>query len=222
MHPFEQQPTVFGIIAVTCAVFLWQAAQGPQGLHEYSLVPAQTEDAIYSLLQGEITASVVHALSTTVTALFLHGSVEHLLMNMVFLWMFGSLVSRHLGKAWALGLFFLCGIGGFVAHVLLNRGSTIPCIGASGAVSGFEGVYLGLALRWQLGLADVWPLARPIPPSQLVLYAGVGVGLDFWGMAQADMAIAYGAHIGGFVTGLTVSTLITQFYWSENRWKHQR
>ena len=41
-------------------------------------------------------------------------------------------------------------------------------------------------------------------------------------MAQADMAIAYGAHIGGFVTGLTVSTLITQFYWSENRWKCQR
>ena len=87
------------------------------------------------------------------TALFLHGSPAHLVMNMVFLWMFGSQISQYLGRWWALGTFFVCGIGGFVLHVILNRESDIPCIGASGAVTGFEGIYFGLIMQWQLS----WP-----------------------------------------------------------------
>ena len=170
-------------------------------------------------MHGDAEPSTLRVLLTMVSGLFLHGGPAHLIMNMVFLWMFGSLVSQYLGRWWALGSFFVCGIAGFVVHVMLNRDSAIPCIGASGAVTGFEGMYLALALQWRLSWADVWPLSRPVPPEQLGLFAIVGLGADLWGLTQQDQGIAFGAHIGGFVMGLILAGTITQLYPSLQRWE---
>jgi len=217
-HPVQEHPTIFGIIVVATVVFFFDAAGGLNNHPEYGVVPLRVEEACTSLLQGDFGISTLGTLLTTVSALFLHGGPSHLIMNMVFLWMFGSLVSKHLGKWWAFAAFFLCGIGGFALHIALNRGSEIPCIGASGAVSGFEGIYLGMALRWRLDWPDVWPLARPIPPSQLGLFAVMGIGLDFVGLTQQGQNVAFGAHIGGFATGLAIAAIITQLYPSLERW----
>lgn len=217
-HPFQEHPTIFGIIAFATVVFVLEGA-GLLGHHaEYGIVPLHVEQAWNSLLHGDFSLPTLGVLLTTVSGLFLHGGPMHLLMNMVFLWMFGSLTSQLLGKWWALAGFFLCGIGGSILHILLNRGSEIPCIGASGAVSGFEGIYLGLALRWQLDWPDVWPLARPIPPGQLALFAVIGIAFDFMGLAQQGQGIAFGAHIGGFGTGLAIACIITQICPSRHQW----
>ncbi len=219
MHPFEQHPTIFGIICVAAAVFVLQVSGAYSTMLEYSVIPLEVEHAWTALLNGDAGTSTLRVLLTMVTGLFLHGGPPHLIMNMVFLWMFGSLTSQYLGKWWALGLFFVCGVGGFVLHVVLNQGSSIPCIGASGAVMGFEGIYLGLALQWRLSWPDVWPLARPVPPMQLGLFAIAGIGMDLWGLTQQGQDVAFGAHIGGFVTGLIIAGTITQFYPSLQRWE---
>jgi membrane associated rhomboid family serine protease len=218
-HPFQEHPTIFAIIALAAIVFVLDTSGQLNNHPEYGVVPLHVEQAWTSLIHGTIDAARLGVLLTTVTSLFMHGDLTHLLMNSVFLWMFGSLVSQHLGKWWALAAFFFCGAGGAVLHILLNRGSEIPCIGASGAVSGFEGIYLGLALRWRLDWPDVWPLARPIPPSQLCLFAAIGIGFDFMGLATQGQGIAFGAHIGGFATGLAVAAILTQIYPSLQRWK---
>ncbi len=219
MHPFERHPTIFGIICVAAAIFLLDASDAHSAHMEYGVIPLKVGQAWTALLNGDVGISTLRVLLTMVTGLFLHGGPAHLIMNLVFLWMFGSLTSQYLGRWWALGSFFVCGIGGFVLHVVFNQESAIPCIGASGAVTGFEGIYLGLALRWQMSWPDVWPLARPVPPYELGLFAVVGIGLDLWGLTQFDQGVAFAAHIGGFVTGLIIAGTITQFYPSSQRWE---
>ena len=165
----------------------------------------ETSHAWTGLLAGQWSLTIVGVLSTLLTALFLHGDIEHLLYNMVFLWAFGSLTSGHLGKWWALGLFFVCGACGNMVQTCMNPNSPIPIIGASGAICGFEGIYLGLAMRWQLPWPDVWPLAHPIPPMQLVAFAVIGVLLDAYSLMNFEQRIAYGAHLGGFLSGVAIA-----------------
>lgn len=88
------------------------------------------------------------------------------------------------------------------------------------AVCDFKGVYLVLALRWALSWPDVWPLAYPIPPLQLGVFALLGVGYDIYSMMNQQQGIAFGAHVGGFLAGLTIAAIITQMFATEK--KHER
>jgi membrane associated rhomboid family serine protease len=87
-----------------------------------------------------------------------------------------------------------------------------PIIGASGAICGFEGIYFGLILRWQLPWPEVWPLAYAVPPIQLGAFAVLGFLMDTYFLANHGKGIAYGAHAGGFVSGLLIAALITTIY----------
>ena len=74
---------------------------------------------------------------------------------------------------------------------------------------GFEGAYLGLAVRWSLPWPRIWPIAHPIPPMRLVILAVVGFGFDISGTITGTPGIAYGAHLGGFIAGLFLTSFIT-------------
>ncbi len=206
-------PTIVALIATAVVVFLVEATFAPHLTRDYAVAPSKFASAWNELIGGGWDVRTAAALLTAVWSLFLHGSVEHVLLNMVFLWAFGTLVSEHLGKWWALGLFFLTGVCGNIVQVNLDLKSAVPIVGASGAVCGLEGVYLALALRWQLRWPDVWPLAHPIPPAQLAVFAALGAAVDiYWLSGGGDSGIAYGAHVGGFVSGLLVGVVITQIY----------
>jgi membrane associated rhomboid family serine protease len=157
-----------------------------------------------------------------VSAIFLHGSPEHIIYNMVFLWTFGYLASLYLGQWWALAIFFICGVCGNILQVFLNADSPIPIIGASGAISGFTGVYLGLALQWQLPNAEVWPLAHPVAPFQLGAFAVLGFLGDVFFLRDHTQNIAFGAHVGGFIAGLLIATLIATRYKSLSGYQQRR
>ena len=144
--------------------------------------------------------------------MFLHGDVRHIVYNMVFLWTFGILTSELLGQWRTLAVFIVCGICGAVMHIVLNPDSSEPMIGASGAISGLEGVYLGLAIRWQLPDAEIWPLAYPVPAMHLGFFAVIGFIGDLMLFANHDEQIAYGAHLGGFLSGLLIAAVITTIY----------
>jgi rhomboid family protein len=179
---------------------------------ELGAVPVAIKQATLDLADGSFTFSSLGRLATLITALFVHGDFEHIGYNMIFLWAFGCLVSQHLGQWWALAAFLLTGICGNIVQVCLNLDSPNPIIGASGAVCGFEGIYLGLALRWHLPDPDVWPIAYPIPPLQLGAFALLGFGFDMYALAGHQQRIAYGAHVGGFLAGLALAGVFTTLY----------
>jgi membrane associated rhomboid family serine protease len=211
MNP-DRHPSIFGIIIASAIVFAGERLRETSFAEDYGAVPAVIAPAFRALVHGDVSVSVAKSLSRLVTAIFLHGDAEHIIYNMVFLWTFGYLTSQILGQWWALAIFLLCGICGNIVQVCLNVDSTAPIIGASGAICGFAGVYFGLVLRWQLPWPEVWPLAYPVPPLQLGAFAVLGFIGDMYFLANHGEGIAYGAHAGGFLSGLAIATLVTTIY----------
>lgn len=213
-------PTIAAIVAVCVVVFLVTEAFFPRASFQLGATPALLRRGAEGVAEGTFNAETLKAVGTLFTALVVHAGIEHLAYNMVFLWTFGSLTSQFLGPGRALACFLVCGVCGNLLEVYLNPQSLAPVVGASGAVYGFEGIYLGLALRWELPWPEVWPLAHAVPPMQLGLFALVGVGFDLYALSQhVPRNVAYGAHLGGFCTGLLIALVVTQWYPTRHRYR---
>ena len=207
-NPTTLRPVVtVALIAACVAAFLWQLSLGQAGYRRavYSLgfIPAVFFGE--RVLAPEL--AVVPPALTLVTSMFLHGGLWHLLGNMLYLWIFGNNVEDAMGHARFVAFYLLCGIAAALGQGILDPGSTIPMIGASGAISGVLGAYLLL-----------YPHARVlvlIPLgffSQLVRVPAVLV-LGLWFLIQivsslaADPSrggVAWFAHIGGFLAGMAL------------------
>lgn len=205
---------ILGLIAAAAVVFGIEQVQETGFAEEYGAIPAIIVPAFRAIASGNGNLSDVRELSRLVTALFLHGSGPHLLGNMIVLWAFGYLVSENLGQWRTLVIFLVSGVCGNLVQIWWEPASPVPIIGASGAIAGLAGAYLGLAVSWQLPWPDVWPLAHPIPPLQLAAFAVVGFAFDLYSLHQNDIGIAYGAHIGGFLSGLAIAAVVTTIYHS--------
>ena len=210
--PVSRYLSIWAIIVLAVVVFAAAEVRSVSFSADYGAIPINIRAAAGTLVDGTFSMDVLRELSRLLTALFLHADAQHILFNMVFLWTFGSLTADSSGQWRALAVFLICGVCGNIVQVWLNPGSPIPIIGASGAVCGFEGVYLGLALRWQLPWAEVWPLAYPVPPLQLGAFALLGFLADMFMLANHGEQIAYGAHLGGFLSGLAIAAMVTTVY----------
>jgi membrane associated rhomboid family serine protease len=146
---------------------------------------------------------------TLITSMFLHAGWMHLIGNMLFLWVFGENVEDCLGHRRFILFYFLSGIGGGLAHALVNPDSAAPMIGASGPISGILGAYLVLHPRPQaLVLAFMYIPVRL--PAFVIL--GLWVGLQMFNASVTGSAdgggTAWWAHIGGFITGIVLLFLL--------------
>jgi membrane associated rhomboid family serine protease len=146
--------------------------------------------------------------SSIVTSMFMHGSWEHILGNMLFLWVFGNNIEDSMGHLRFVVFYLVCGVAAALAHILLAPTSAIPTVGASGAISGVMGGYILLYPRVRV---RTW-----IPPFFLI-YLPAYVMLGWWFVGQLLMAsvtigpqageqggVAFWAHVGGFVAGLVL------------------
>lgn len=149
---------------------------------------------------------------TVATSMFLHGGVAHVLGNCWFLWVFGNNVEDRLGF-FGFGFFYLAsGVAAALAQVLVEAGSTVPMVGASGAISGVLGAYLVFFPRaWVVALVPWVVPVLPVPAVVFLLlwffvqaYAGVGSLLA--GTAGAG-GVAWWAHAGGFVAGAALAMM---------------
>lgn len=213
MHDRPKKSIVL-VIAVAVAVFLLRptAAGRHQMAERYGAIPVEISQATRAIVAGEVDAAVAGTMARLATAIFVHADFEHLLMNMVLFWPFATLVARHLGDVAMMVLVVVTGIAGNGVQVWLNVDSPLPVVGASGAVTGLEGVYFGLLLRWKLPDPDVWPLAHPVPPLQLGAFAVAGILYDAYSVMNHAQGIAYGAHLGGFIAGLAAAAIITTLH----------
>ncbi|HEV2808877.1 MAG TPA: rhomboid family intramembrane serine protease [Acidimicrobiales bacterium] len=140
-----------------------------------------------------------------VFSMFFHGSVLHLGGNLLFLWVFGNNIEDHLGAARYLVFYLIAGIVATLAHVAVQPDSTIPLVGASGAVAGVMGAYL------------VWFPNAPVLTAFFfifVLFREIAAKwlLGFWLISQffinPNAGVAWVAHVGGFVFGAAIALII--------------
>jgi membrane associated rhomboid family serine protease len=137
---------------------------------------------------------------TIITAMFLHGNIWHLILNMWFLWVFGDNLESRLGKRNFLAFYFLCGIGGAIVYALAMTDPTQAVIGASGAISGVLGGYLVLFPKNKIKTFLFFCVAS-IPA---VIYIFVWFLLQLFSTLAIETSTAYFAHIGGLVTGILI------------------
>ncbi len=154
---------------------------------------------------------------TLLTSLFLHGGFMHLAGNMLFLWIYGDNVEHRLGPARYLAAYLGTGILATLSHAVLDFGSVIPMVGASGAISGVLGFYF---IWFPRNRVRLWIMLFPFfmnviyAPARLVLgmYLVIDNLLPFLATRGAGGGgVAYGAHIGGFIAGLAYAR------WSQRR-----
>lgn len=206
----SEHSVLFGLIGLNVLVFLTESFL-PQGALDAMLcIPEQIVSNWQALLAGNWTLSILQGFAPLLTYAFFHADIEHLLFNLLYLWIFGFLASQLLGHRWVLIIYILTAIGGAVCYVIFNNTSDIPMLGASGAVSGFEGAYLGLVVRYTLPNPFVWPLATPVSPLTLGIFAVVGFFIDLSGIVNPGMSnTAFATHLGGFATGIFLTSFVT-------------
>lgn len=202
----RRQWPLLALILVIASVHGLQVLRGMEFNDRFMVVPADVMEALQSLRSGDFSGSA--ALFTLITAALLHGDVGHLLGNMLYLWIFAAIAAELLGHRWVMRVFIFTALCGSACHVALYPEETIPMLGASGAVMGFEGLYLSMAVRWRLPNPHVWPIARPVPPAHLAAIGVIGLLFDFSGYLGGYQGVAYGAHLGGFIGGMVLGAAV--------------
>lgn len=168
--------------------------------------------ARYALIPSSITLFDYSTLLPFITSMFLHGGFFHIFSNMWFLWIFGDNVEERLGIVGFPVLYFVSGIVGSLAQYLLQTSSSVPMIGASGAVSGVLGAYFILfphhRIRSVVFLVFIFTVIN-IPAGFYLFYWFI---LQFFqGVASIPSlsseagGVAFMAHVGGFVTGVLLA-----------------
>ncbi len=141
------------------------------------------------------------------TSMFLHGGWMHLAGNMLFLWIFGDNLEDRLGHAGFLGFYLASGIGAALLQVAAAPESTVPMVGASGAIAGVMGGYLLLFPRARVDVLLILVIFIKVITMPAWLMLGLWFGLQVFNgaVSAADAGgVAYWAHAGGFVAGLAL------------------
>ena len=148
---------------------------------------------------------------TLFTAMFMHAGIAHLLGNMLYLWIFGDNIEDRLGKISYLFFYLACGITATFTQLFFMPDSKVPNVGASGAIAGVLGAYIYL---WPHGKVNVLVGYWMTEMSALVVIgfwfflqfiSGVG---SLASTTNEEGGVAYFAHIGGFVAGLVMVTIM--------------
>jgi membrane associated rhomboid family serine protease len=143
--------------------------------------------------------------ATLLTGMFLHAGPEHLLSNMIYLWVFGDDIEDALGPFRFLFFYFASGALAALAYVAFNSQSHVPLIGASGAIAGVLAAYLLLRPCARISIFAIMTVVR--------IRAGVAIG--FWALLQildvinkVDDGVAYIGHVGGLIAGALLFVLL--------------
>jgi membrane associated rhomboid family serine protease len=213
------------LILANSIVFVYQAslevgaaAQGSRAAEdlvlEFGLVPCRVTGACPSL------AGLPHPTATVITSMFLHGGLLHIIGNMLYLWIFGNNVEGTLGHGRFLGFYLLSGVLAALVQTAFHPDSSVPMIGASGAVAGVLGAYLLmfphatiltlLVLGFFIRLVHM-PAIIVLGFWFLVQFAN---GLVERSVGEAAGGVAWFAHIGGFLAGMALLFLMRPRRWA--------
>ncbi|MEJ1961231.1 MAG: rhomboid family intramembrane serine protease [Gammaproteobacteria bacterium] len=205
-NPSELRPLVTTTLIALCViVFLWQILQGQQGQallgYSFGLVPS----VLFGINDLPPELAKVPATVTIFTSMFLHGGWMHIIGNMLYLWIFGDNVEDSMGHARFAIFYIVCGVAAALAQAIPDPQSTVPMIGASGAISGVLGAYLLLHPHARvlvlIPLGFIMQTVRLPAGVVLLLWFGLQLVSNLLA-APGSGGVAFRAHIGGFVAGM--------------------
>ena len=205
-NPTHSVPIItYSLIAINIIVFIFQFMLGSyqeQFIYQFALIPS------------EITSSLSFDNVTDVfTSMFMHAGLAHIGGNMLYLWIFGDNVEDRLGSVKYLFFYIIGGVVASIAHIFTNPASSIPTVGASGAIAAVLGAYLVLYPRQKV--LTLIPLGfwmrMTMVPAFLVL--GLWFVLQLFSgvmsLGGPDVGgVAFWAHIGGFVSGVILGWIL--------------
>jgi len=196
------------LIAVNVVMFLYELSLGTRldgFLRSSAFVPATY------FQPGNVSADA----RSVLLSMFLHGGWMHLLGNMLYLWIFGDNVEDRLGKIKYILFYFACGWIATLVHGYTNTNSSIPSIGASGAIAGVLGAYMIMFPKARV--LTLVPMGFYMQMRELpaIFVLGFWFVLQFFsgvaslGVRGEGAGIAFWAHIGGFVAGIVLGKLLS-------------
>ena len=213
-------PVTLGLIGLNCLVFLYELRTGGLGVLsgggsidinvfflKFGFIPSElSEGRKYQFLfDGTDIASPVPTWATLFSCMFIHGGFLHLAGNMLFLWVFGNSMERHLGPVRFLLLYLATGVAATLSHLAIETQSQVPLIGASGAVSGVLGAYLMTFPYNRIRALIVMILITVIEMPAIWLLGAWFLWQLFQGLTSLGLSnsvsVAFFAHVGGFVAG---------------------
>lgn len=199
-NPTRRPPYLTWLLLVANVLaFAYQASLGQREgallVSDWGFVPAR------------FVASPLGEVVTAFTAMFMHGGLAHLGSNMLFLWLFGDNVEDRVGRLPYLALYFGAGLCAAAAQLLIDPASTVPMIGASGAISGVVGAYLLFYPRAPVTVVGPFFFLLQLPAWLVIAEWFV---LQLMGaftslFVPGGGGVAYFAHLGGFATGLLLA-----------------
>jgi membrane associated rhomboid family serine protease len=187
----------YGLIVLNVLFFLVELNGGDAFIQQWSVVPRR------------LLANPASDFPTIFTSMFMHGGWLHLLGNMLYLWIFGDNVEDSFGHVKYLVFYLICGVAATFAQVLVSSNSSIPNLGASGAIAGVLAAYIVMFPQGQVRVM----MGRGIIPLPALVVIGFWIVLQFIsGVGSISQStetggVAYLAHIGGFVAGLVLTFL---------------
>ena len=195
------------LIALNVLVFLYEISLSPSALDKLT--------RIWGLVPAHLIAHPATVWVTIFTAMFLHGGWFHILSNMWVLFIFGDNIEDRLGGGRYLVFYLLSGVAAGLLESFVLRGSSVPMIGASGAIAGVLGAYLILYPRARI--ASLVPIIFiftiiEIPATLFLLFWFVSQLFSGWLTLQGSngSGIAWWAHVGGFIFGMMAVNLFIQ------------
>jgi membrane associated rhomboid family serine protease len=238
--PSGRPPFVnWAIIGLTAGVFLLQLQGGEELIERYGMIPARvaSPDGVVRIkdlvqipgmrnrvvIERPALPSGVPAWLTLLTCVFLHGGWMHFIGNVWILYIFGDNVEDRFGRVGYLLFYLGSGVLASATHLLTNLDSTVPTIGASGAIAGVMGAYFILFPRAQvltlIPVVFIHVIRLPAP-----FFLGIWFLLQFFQgtMAISDVesgGVAWWAHIGGFVVGVVVALVFRYLERRPAHWK---
>jgi len=221
-NPIKITPYVtYILIAANILIFVYELSLNPNQLniffHLFAVVPQELTASFNGVSVGQGIPEAV----TPITSQFLHAGFAHVGFNMLYLWIFGNNIEEQLGRAKFIVFYISCGILAVMAQWFFSAMSSVPSLGASGAIAGVMGAYI---LKFpQAKIVTVLPLGIFFPLFRIPAIYFLG----FWFIEQAlngissfnvtasvgmeSGGVAYWAHAGGFVAGAILGPMLGLF-----------
>lgn len=217
-NPAVRRPYVtYALIALNALAWFFELSRGNEiadgvtnSTLDYGAIPYFI---LHGIRDGHLILPGLHTIElhqevpwpfTILTSMFMHGSWMHIIGNMWFLWIFGDNVEDAMGHVRYVFFYLLCGLAAAMAQILSQPSSTMPMVGASGAIAGVLGAYLMLYPHARVRC--LWILFILIT----TVYVPAWLLLGIWFLSQfliPGTGVAWMAHVGGFVTGFLLVRL---------------
>ncbi len=208
-RPTYSAPIVTTLLIIACTLVFFYELSLDEYSRNYFITLYGTEPARLRLF-------------TLVTSMFLHGGWSHIIGNMLFLWAFGRSLEDAMGHTKFLAFYMICGVTAGIVNAFFNPYSTIPTVGASGAIAGVMGAYLIKFPRARivtLIFVIVFVTTVELPAALILIYWFAMQLFSGYGSiahtAVSDSGVAFFAHIGGFIAGMILVQMMgtrTRYY----------